>query len=151
VSDILSFLNLKFDIIWDCRQTDVWALHENESILCKVFNLEMGLGPTQAHFWPAVNKRPTRLWLGYFLTRPHEIFFDPKGKILKNLRFWGKFSKSKPKQKMADRPLATKYWPDLTQVKNFRPGPISNLITIFINCPFCQKWKIEEYLVIHTK
>jgi len=36
--------------------------------------------PTQAYFWPAINKRPTRLWLGYFLTQPEEIFFWPEGK-----------------------------------------------------------------------
>jgi len=29
--------------------------------------------PTQAFFWPAVNKRPTLLWPGYFLTRPEQI------------------------------------------------------------------------------
>jgi len=30
--------------------------------------------PTRANFWTTVNKRPTRLWSGYFLTRPKEIF-----------------------------------------------------------------------------
>jgi len=34
--------------------------------------------PTQAFFWPAVNKRLTWLWPGYFSTRIDEIFFDPK-------------------------------------------------------------------------
>jgi len=42
--------------------------------------LGMRPDPTRAFFWPAVNKRPTQLWLGYFLTQPNEIFFDPKGK-----------------------------------------------------------------------
>jgi len=45
--------------------------------------------PTQAYFWPAVNKRLTRLWPGYFLTQPKEILFDPNGKKLKNLGFFG--------------------------------------------------------------
>jgi len=44
--------------------------------------------PTQAYFWPAVNKRPTHLRPGYFPTWPEEIFFDPKGKKLKNLTFF---------------------------------------------------------------
>jgi len=39
------------------------------------------------YFWPAENKRPTRLWPEYFLTQPDEIFFDPKGKIKKTWDF----------------------------------------------------------------
>jgi len=35
--------------------------------------------PTQTCFW-SVNKRPTRLWPGYFLAKPEEIFFEPKWK-----------------------------------------------------------------------
>jgi len=35
---------------------------------------------TQAYFWPAVNRRPTRLWPGYFLTRLEEIFFAQREK-----------------------------------------------------------------------
>jgi len=50
--------------------------------------------PTQAYFWPAVNKRPTRLWLGYFSTQPKEIFFDPKGEKLKNLMLLGEIFQS---------------------------------------------------------
>jgi len=45
--------------------------------------------PTQAWFWPAVNKRPTCLWPRYFLTQPEEIFFWPRGKQLKILGFLG--------------------------------------------------------------
>jgi len=41
--------------------------------------------PTRACFWPAVNKRPTRLWPRYFPTRPEAIFFDPK---VKNWKIW---------------------------------------------------------------
>jgi len=33
-------------------------------------SVEMGPDPTRAYFWPAVNKRPTCLWPGYFPTRP---------------------------------------------------------------------------------
>jgi len=41
--------------------------------------------PTSAYFWPTVNKRPIRLWPGYFLTRP-----DPRHKNWPNLgqKFW---------------------------------------------------------------
>jgi len=46
-------------------------------IIYKVNDLgvEMGLEPTRAYFWPAVNKTPTQLWPGYFLTWPEAIFF----------------------------------------------------------------------------
>jgi len=46
-------------------------------------------GLTRAYFWPAVNKTPTCLRPGYFPTWPEDILFDPKGKKLKNLTFWG--------------------------------------------------------------
>jgi len=45
--------------------------------------------PTRAYFWPAVNKRLTRHRPGYFPTRTEVIFFDLKGKKLKNLTFLG--------------------------------------------------------------
>jgi len=51
--------------------------------------LEMGPDLTRAYFWPAVNKRPTPLWPGYFSTQTEEIFFEPNGKKLKNLTFLG--------------------------------------------------------------
>jgi len=51
--------------------------------------VEMDPDQTRAYFWPAVNKVQTRLWAGYFLTRLDEIFFDLKGKKLKQLRFLG--------------------------------------------------------------
>jgi len=54
-----------------------------------VWLVEMDPDPTRAYFLPAVNKRPTRLWPGYFPTWPEAIFFDPKGKKLKNLTFLG--------------------------------------------------------------
>jgi len=91
-------------------------------ILCSI---EMGPDPTQAYFWPAVNKRPTQLWPWYFLTRPKDIFIDPKGKKLKNLGFIGEiFQTQTPNQKRWPDPTqATKYWPDPTLVKNFDPNP----------------------------
>jgi len=51
--------------------------------------VEMDPDLTQAYFWPAVNKRPTRLWPRYFLTQPEEVFFWSEGKKLKNLTFLG--------------------------------------------------------------
>jgi len=77
----------------------------------------MGPDPTQAYFWPAVNKRPTRLWPGYCPTWPEAIFFDPKGKKLKYLMFLGEIFQ-----------ILTQIingWPDPTRVKNFCPGPIT--------------------------
>jgi len=77
----------------------------------RLSTVEMGSDTTRAYFWPAVNKRPTRLWLGYFLTRPNDIFFTWNWKIWD---FKGKFSNAKPKPKMAD-PKETFYtsqrWP----------------------------------------
>jgi len=71
--------------------------------------VEMGLDPTRAYFWPAVNKRPTRLWPGYFLNRPEEIFFDPKGKTLKNLTFCGAIFQTQT-QTIDGWPIPT--WPE---------------------------------------
>jgi len=84
-----------------------------ESMYC--CQAEMGPDPTGAYFWPKVNKRPTRLWPGYFLTRPEEIFLTPREKNWKIWHFYGKFSKFKPKPFWLTRPnltLATKNWPD---------------------------------------
>jgi len=39
----------------------------------------MGRDPTRAYFWPAVIRRPTSLWPGYFLTQPEEIFLTRRG------------------------------------------------------------------------
>jgi len=88
--------------------------------------LEMVPDPTRAYFWPAVNKRPTRLWPGYFLTRPEAIFFDPKGKKLKNLTFIGEIFEIQTQtiNGWPDPTRATKNWPDpgqkfLTQTHHY--------------------------------
>jgi len=44
--------------------------------------------PTQAYFWPTVNKGPTHLWSGYFLNQSDKINLTRRVKI-KNLGFWG--------------------------------------------------------------
>jgi len=78
----------------------------------------MGPDPTPAYFWPAVKKRLTRLWPGwYFLTWPKDIFFDPKGKKLKNLMFLGEIFQIQTQ--------TLNGWPDLTRTgsKNFDPDP----------------------------
>jgi len=56
-----------------------WKNCNREKLVCK--RLDMGPDLTQAYFWSAVNKRPTRLWPRYFLTPPDEIFFTWGGKI----------------------------------------------------------------------
>jgi len=48
---------------------------------------------TQAYFWPAVNKRPTRLWPGYFLTWAKDFFWPEGKKIEKFVIFRGNFPK----------------------------------------------------------
>jgi len=93
--------------------------------------LEMGPDPTRAYFWPAVNKRPTWLWPGYFLTWPKAIFFDPRGKKLKNLTFLGEIFEIQTQaiNGWPNPTQATKNWPDPTWVKNFGPGPITTIFT----------------------
>jgi len=55
-----------------------------------VSELWIEMGPCQiwAYFWPAVNRRQTHLWIGYFWPNLI-IFFWPVGKKLKNFRFSG--------------------------------------------------------------
>jgi len=82
------------------------------------FILEMGSDLTRAYFWRAVNKRPICLWPGYFLTKPEKIFFEPKGKKMKNLTFLGEIfqtqtirwlTKPDPVQIFWPRPITTAY------------------------------------------
>jgi len=100
---------------------------------------EMGPDPARTYFWPAVNKRPTRLWPEYFLTRPDDIFFLPKGLNIEIFDiFRGNFPNPYPNQRWLTQPdptwatkiwsdptWATKIWSDPTRVKNFWPGPIT--------------------------
>jgi len=99
--------------------------------------VEMGPDPTRAYFWPAVNKRPTRLRPRYFLTRPEEIFFDTKDKIEKFDVFRGNCRNSNPNHKWLTRPEPQKIKP--TRVKNFWPGPITSqkLLTECQNLKLC--------------
>jgi len=77
--------------------------------------LEMRPDQIRAYFWPVVNKRPTSLCPGYFLiNKAKKIFFDPKGKNLKNLLFLQNFPIPKPKM---DDPINKKI--DPTRVKKF--------------------------------
>jgi len=69
-----------------------------------------------------VDKRPIRLWPGYFLTRHDDIFLDPMGKKLKICDFSSKIFQSQTKDGWHDptRPdptQATKIWPNPTLVK----------------------------------
>jgi len=64
----------------------------------------MGPDPTRAYFWPTVNKRPTRLWPGYFPTRPEAIFWPEGKKIEKFDVFRGNFPNSNPNHKWLTRP-----------------------------------------------
>jgi len=77
----------------------------------KGFDLEMGPDPTQAYFWPTINKRPSCLWPGYFLIQPKEIFF-PKGKIEKFDIFRGNFPNSNPNHKWLTQPGSKSFDPD---------------------------------------
>jgi len=71
--------------------------------------------PTRAYFWPAVNKRPTRLQHGYLPTQPKAIFFAPKGKKLNNLIFLRGIFEIQTQ--------TINGWPNPTRVKTFDPDP----------------------------
>jgi len=77
--------------------------------------------PTQAYFWPAVNKRLTRLRPTYFLTQPEEIFFDPKGKKLKKLIFL--------REIFQIQTHTINGWPDLTRATKNWPNPGQKFLT----------------------
>jgi len=90
------------------------------------YRQEMGLDPTWAYLWPAINKRPTCLWPGYFLTQPKEIFLTWREKIKKFDVFRENFPN--PNHRCLTRPVPTiarKNWPNPTQVKKFWLGPIT--------------------------
>jgi len=75
--------------------------------------------PTRAYFWPAVNKRPTRLRPGYFpsqRTQPEAIFFWPDGKKLKNLTF-------------LIQTQTINVWPDPSHKNLTRPNPGQKFLT----------------------
>jgi len=81
--------------------------------------------PTRAYFWPTVNKRPTCLWLRYFLTQPKEIFFIWREKIEKFDIFRGNFPNPNPNYKWLTRPdpvRATKNCTGPKYQKYTRPG-----------------------------
>jgi len=80
---------------------------------------------TRAYFWPTVNKGPTCLWSGYFLTHADEIFFD--GEKLKNLGFFGEIVHTK---RRLTRPNPSKK-NDPKRVKMCRPGPSLPCMSIF--------------------
>jgi len=77
--------------------------------------------PTRAYFWPAVNKRPTRLLPEYFPTQPEEIFFDPKGKKLKNLTFLGEIFQIQTQ--------IINGWPNPSHKKLTQPDPGQKFLT----------------------
>jgi len=94
----------------------------------------MGPGPrpdlNRAYFWPAINKRPTCLWPGYFLTLSDPMrFFYPKGNKLKNLGFLEEIFQTQTKDGWPDptRPNPSYNLPDPGQ--NFWPRPITNQYT----------------------
>jgi len=103
----------------------IWTLQSLQKATKRThyFDSEMGPDPTRAYFWPTANKRPACLWPKYFLTRPEEIFFYPKGKKLKNLGFSGgnfpnpysnqrRLTRPHPSnKKLTQRKPGHKFWP----------------------------------------
>jgi len=93
-----------------------------------------GLWPNPTR--PAANKGPTRLQPGYFLTRPEEIFFDPKRKKLKNLTFLGEIFQIQT-QTIND-------WPDPSHKKLTQPDPDPSLLDT-------PKHIVEQFKVKNSK
>jgi len=86
----------------DLQHKDITTYEDNSYVM-------VGADRTRAYFWPAVNKSPTRLWSGYFLTQPEDIFY-PKGKV-----FRGNFPNTNLNHRWLTRP-------DLSHKKLTRPG-----------------------------
>jgi len=85
------------------------------------YQVEIGPHPTRAHFWPAVNKRPTRLWTRYFLTHCDKVFLDPKEKNWKFEIYGWNFPDPDPEVAVLIRLRQKKItWPGS---KNFCPYP----------------------------
>jgi len=85
------------------------------------FKLEMGPDPTWAYFWLAENKRPNRLWPGYFLTRS-------KGKKIEKFDvFRGNFPNSNPNPTRPEPQKIDQIWPGSKKFDVFRGNfPNSN-------------------------
>jgi len=97
----------------DCLQLFRFCMPNRIMILSSCVQIRDGSWPnsTRAYLCFAVNKRPTHLWPGYFLTRPDKIFLTPREK-LKYLYFYrGNF----PNLEVSDPTHATKKWSRLGQ------------------------------------
>jgi len=77
--------------------------------------LQMGPDPT----WPSENKRPTRLWPGYFLTQPRRFFLIRREKIEKFGIFRGNFPNLDPNQRWLTQHKRPKFDPARTGSKMF--------------------------------
>jgi len=99
--------------------------------------------PIRTYLWPAVNKRPTWLWPGYFLTQPDD-FFWPKGQK------FDFFPNPYPNQRWLTRPRSKNFDPD----SSLRPKPnnltqmVQPLLATFAVIHFlCTFYKISQTLM----
>jgi len=85
---------------------------------------------TLAYFWPAVNKRPARLWPEYFFNPTQWDFDYPKGKKLKNMGVLGEIFQP---QRWLIRPDQSNIKMTQTGSKKIDPRPITkpSIATIF--------------------
>jgi len=89
--------------------------------------------PTQTYFWPAVNKRSTRLWLGYFLTWPDHIFLTPRAKNGKIDIFRGNFPNPCPNQRWLTQPGSKNFDPDPSLLYRKQVLPKIKVTCVFIS------------------
>jgi len=137
-----------------------------KSLLLVILNhkqVKMGPDLTRDYFWPTVNKRRTRLWPGYFLTRPKEIFLTWSEKIEKFDVFRQNFTNSNPNHKWMtphDPTRATKIgqsWPGikyLTRTHHYKQGSWFVAYTIWFYCTIIailpEFWTKSSKLLLST-
>jgi len=96
----------------------------------------MGPDPTLAYFWPAVNKRPTRLRPMYFLTQSGR-------EKLKNFGFLGEIFQTQTQTKDG--------WPDQTQPEQQKswPGPITTTHILYLPYISCLFFHLERKVILY--
>jgi len=95
-----------------------YGLHGVRGVGRAITSILLDIHPTQAYFWPAVNKRLTRLCPRYFLTQPGEIFLTWRAKSWKNLGLYGEIFQCQTQTKEG--------WPDPYK-KHLWPRPVTTL------------------------
>jgi len=95
---------------------------------------------TWAYFWPAVNKRPTQLWRGYFLIQPKNIFLTRRAKNWE-IRDSGENFQTQTKDGWPNPSIKNLTWPNPSQ--KFLPWPITTSNSFW-------DWLPPDLALVHT-